>query len=202
MRVALLHPIYRPEVHGPVQRLVHGLGVELARRGHDVTLLTSHRAARAIAVEDGIRVVRSRRLPQPVPLRWHEHHVTNASNVVRRLAGSGFDLAHAFFPVDACAAQLARDWLGGPPVIFSLHRIPTRPFLVRRRYRLEMIDRAVNRADAASAPSDAAAEAVARYFGRRVDVIPAETHAVDWGAIAARYEALYARVIAARASTA
>jgi hypothetical protein len=190
MRIALLHPAYRPRGGDESARLVRDLGVELARRGHDVSVLTSDRSARGAAIEDGVRVVGSRRLPQPPPLRLHEDYITNAPNVVHRLARERFDLAHAFFHVDANAAQLARDYLGGPPVVFSVDRAPTRPYLVARRYRLELMDRAINRSDAASAVSVAVAEAVEWYFGRGVEVLAGGTAGADLT------EEVYARVLA------
>jgi phosphatidylinositol alpha-mannosyltransferase len=172
VRIALVHPTYWPEVRRGSERLIHDLGVALVTRGHDVTLLTSHGDRPSTDIEDGIRVVRSWRPPQRGPLNWYEHHVANAPNVFWRLARGRYDVAHAFFPVDAWAALAARDHAGGPPVVFSLHGIPTRAFLVKRRYRLEMIGRAVGGAEVAGALSDAAAAAVEWYFGRRPAVLP------------------------------
>lgn len=58
MRIALLHPSYWPEGRRGGERLVHYVAVGLRREGHDVTVLTSHRARTATAVEEGVTVVR------------------------------------------------------------------------------------------------------------------------------------------------
>src|SRR5829696_4981947 len=138
MRIALLHPTYWPEVRRGSERLIHDLGVSLARRGHEVTLVTSHAAPTSRAREDGIEVIRRRRLPEPRRLVFWEHHLANAPNVALTLMRERFDLAHAFYPTDAWAAVKARR-LGGPPVVFSYHGFPARPHLVERRGRIAMM---------------------------------------------------------------
>lgn len=171
MRIALLHPTYWPEVRRGSERLIHDLGVALSGRGHEVTLLTTHGAARSITIEDEIRVDRARRLPQKGPLRWYEHHITAIPPAITRLVRGHFDVAHAFFPVESWAALAARR-LGGPPVVSTLHGIPDREYLVKRRYRLEMLDRAAREAAEVSVLSEAASAEFERYFGRRPVVLP------------------------------
>ena len=63
MRIALLHPTYWPEVRRGAERLVHDLAGWLAKEGHDVTILTTHREKTSTADEDGVRVVRMWRAP-------------------------------------------------------------------------------------------------------------------------------------------
>lgn len=171
MRIALAHPTYWPEVHRGSERLLHDLGVALAGRGHEVTLLTSHPAPTTVTEEEGIEVVRSRRLPQPPTLGLHERFLGNVHNVVRRLARGRYDLVHAFFPSDAWAASAARR-LGGPPLVFSFNGIPVREFLVARRYRLEMLAHVVARAEECLVLSDAAAGVFERFLMRRPRVLP------------------------------
>ena len=55
MRIALLHPTYWPEVRRGSERLAHDLGATLARRGHDVKLITTHPSPAARSHEDGSR---------------------------------------------------------------------------------------------------------------------------------------------------
>lgn len=76
MRLALLMPSYWPEVRHGSERLVHDLGVVMARRGHEVTLITTHPGAREVRIEEGVRVIRARRLPSISPLRRYEDHLT------------------------------------------------------------------------------------------------------------------------------
>src|SRR5690349_7720548 len=136
MRIALLHPTYWPEVRRGSERLVHDVATALSRRGHEVSVLTTHRGRTELELEDGIRVMRSRRPPSLPRTGDLEYFTLNAPITALRLLQGDFDLAHAFFPVDAWAATKARR-LGGPPVAFSFHGIPDRNYLVARRRRLD-----------------------------------------------------------------
>jgi phosphatidylinositol alpha-mannosyltransferase len=170
MRIALLHPTYWPEVLRGSERIIHDLGAELASRGHHVTLITSHRGAATTAREDGIKVVRARRPPSPPGAGAYEHHLVNAPNVYRGLRDGGFDVVHAFFPVDAWVAVRMRR-RGGPPVVATLHGIPTRQYLVARRYRLEMLRAVAAGADECTVLSEAAARPFRRYLLRDPSVL-------------------------------
>ncbi len=171
MRIVLLQPTYWPEVRRGSERVVHDLGVSLAHRGHDVTLITSHRGPATAAVEEGVRVVRARRPPELPGTRAYEYHAVNAINVARHLRHGEYDVVHSFFPVDAwVAVQLRRR--GGPPVVATLHGIPTRRYLVARRYRLETLQAVVAGADECTVLSEAAADPFRRYLLRDPRVLP------------------------------
>lgn len=185
MRIALLHPTYWPEVRRGSERLVHDLGLTLAERGHDVTLITGHPGPTAVAEEDGMRVVRCRRLPKTRLARWYELHVEHAPNVVWQLLRGDFDLAHAFYTSDGWAAAKARR-LGGPPFVFSFHGIPVREYLVGRRYRLQMLTTAIRAAAATSVLSEAAAERFRRYGLGEPEVLPGGVFCADFATAAAR----------------
>ena len=179
MRIALLHPTYWPEVRRGSERLVHDLGTELAARGHEVTVLTTHEARPETASEDGMRVVRRWRPPFLRPLRWYEDHIANAPTTIWSLRRGGYDLAHAFHPADAWAAVQARRF-GGPPVIFSFHGIPVRQYLVERRYRLEMLQATISGAAATTVLSEAAAETFSRYLLHEPSVLPGGVRCADF----------------------
>lgn len=180
MRIALLHPTYWPEVRRGSERLVHDLGAALAGRGHEVTILTAHRGPPRSDLEDGVRVVRSW-APAKVPLLGlNEDHLGNVPNVLWRLLRGDHDIAHAFFLSDAWAAVKAHA-LGGPPVVFSFHGIPTREFLVGRRGRLEMMEAAVSGAEASTVLSEAAAEPFRRYLRREPRILPGGTDCARFG---------------------
>ncbi len=171
MRVALLHPTFWPEVRRGSERVIAELGATLAARGHEVTLLTTHRDRHQIGEEGGIVVDRAWRPPQLSPLRHYEHYVETVPAALARLRAGGFDVAHAFFPTDAYAAALLRE-RGGPPFTFSVHGIPTRGYLVARRYRLEMLTKVARCAGELTVLSGAAAEPVRRYLLRDPMVVP------------------------------
>ena len=171
MRIAFLHPTFWPEVRRGSERVIAELGAALAARGHEVTLLTSHRGRRETSEEGGIRIERAWRPPPLSPLRFYEHYVETLPATLARLHRGRFDVAHAFFPTDAYAAALLRG-RGGPPFVFSIHGIPTRRYLVSRRYRLEMLTRSVRAAGELTALSEAAARAVRGYLQRDPVIVP------------------------------
>lgn len=171
MRVALLTPTYWPEVRRGTERVVHDLGVALAERGHEVTVLTTHPRAQEESGEDGMRVVRSRRPPQPPGLAAHEYHLAGIPNAWLRLVRGEFDVAQAFFPTDAWAAVRARR-RGGPPVVATIHGIPVREYLVARRYRLDMHVEIARSAEECTVLSRAAARPFARYLLREPVILP------------------------------
>jgi glycosyltransferase involved in cell wall biosynthesis len=170
MRIALLHPTYWPEVRRGSERVVHDLGVTLAARGHEVTLVTSHRGPARTTIEEGMRVIRARRPPAPPGSGVYEYHLVNAPNVAAQLMRRDFDVVHAFFPVDAWVAVRLRR-RGGTPVIATLHGIPTRRYLVARRYRLEMLRAVAAGADECTVLSEAAADHFRRYLLRAPRVL-------------------------------
>lgn len=171
-RIAFLHPTYWPEVRRGSERLIHDLGAGLAARGHEVTLITSHPGRPSVSVEDGIEVIRNWRPPYMRPLRWYEDHIAETPLTAYRLWRGDYEIAHAFFPADAWAAQQVRHRLGGPPFVFTIHGIPVRKYLVERRYRLEMQLGLVRDAAETTVLSEAAAEGVRRYLLREPTVVP------------------------------
>ena len=171
LRIALVHPTYWPEVRRGSERLINGAATSLARRGHEVTILTTHPGPTSDSVEDGVRVLRSRRPPKLPRSRDQEYFVETAPIAALRLLQGDYDLAHAFFPVDAWAGVKARS-AGGPPVAFSFHGVPVRQYLVAKRRRLGLLSSAVREAGAVSVLSEAAAEPYRRYLLRDPRVLP------------------------------
>jgi glycosyltransferase involved in cell wall biosynthesis len=183
MRLALLHPTYWPEVRRGSERLTHDLGASLAARGHEVTLITSHRGARTETIEDGIRVIRGRRLPEVPGLSWYyDEHVGAIPATVRELLRGDHELVHTLYPTDAWAARLARRRFGGAPYVLSIHGILNRHFLVRRRRRLAMLEAAARDAAAVTALSEPGVAVLRRYALAPDPVI------LPGGVIAADYE--------------
>lgn len=152
------------------ERFLAELGSTLAARGHEVTLLTSHRTSTSRTIEGGMAVLRRRRPPRLPTLANHEYHLENVPNVLYGLATGRYDVAHAHFPTDAWAAIRARRW-GGPPVVCTLHGVPTREYLVARRYRLEMLRSVTAGAAALAVGSEAAARPCRAYLLRDPAVI-------------------------------
>lgn len=173
MRIALLNPTYWPEVRRGTERLVHDLAVALTRAGHEVTVLTSHRGRRSAEVEDGFRVVRSRRAPSGrLAHRGFEHHLLNGPVQAWLLVRGRYDVVHAFQLADAWAAVHVHRLLGGPPVIFSFHGIPTARSLSSRRYRMPMLRRVIEWGSAVTVLSEAAAEPFRSHLGSDPEILP------------------------------
>jgi glycosyltransferase involved in cell wall biosynthesis len=185
MRIALMNPTYWPEVRRGSERLIHDLGGALAERGHDVTVLTSHPRGGGPSREEGIRVIRSRRPPELSRIRSYEYFIATAPVAFARLLGGGYDLAHAFFPVDGWAAVKARRF-GGPPVLFSFHGTPLRQYLVARNRRLPMLRATVDAASEVSVLSQASADPYRRYLLRDPLILPGGVRSADFGLEAAR----------------
>ncbi len=172
MRIALLAPTYWPEVTRGSERVVHDLAVQLAERGHEVTLLSSHPGPGSVALEEGVHVVRDRRPQRGRRLRFYEDHVEAAPAMFARLVRGRFDVAAAFHNASAWAAVRARRF-GGPPVAFCYHGLPTRFYLVERRYRIELMRAAIEGSAATAVLSDAAATAMRRWLQCEPRVLPA-----------------------------
>ena len=190
MRIALVNPTYWPEVRRGTERLVHDLALALTRAGHEVTVLTSHPARRSTATEDGFRVLRSRRAPSGhLAGRGFEHHLLNGPVQVAHLLGGRYDVVHAFQIADAWAAVHARRVLGGPPVVFSLHGIPTAQSLRSRRYRVPMLRRVIAWASAVTVLSAAAAEPLRRHLGVDPRILPGAIFCEDFAVETERAEA-------------
>jgi phosphatidylinositol alpha-mannosyltransferase len=180
MRIALLHPTYWPEVRRGAERLVHDLAGWLTGAGHEVTVLTTHRGGARTTHEDGFRVVRAWRPPDRIlQRRAYEDYLGAIPAQALGVAQGDFDVAQGFFPVSAWAAQTARA-LGGPPVVYSKLGIPTRSYLVARRYRLPMNLSLAREAAECSVLSEAAAEPFRRYLLRDPEVIPPGVRCADF----------------------
>jgi glycosyltransferase involved in cell wall biosynthesis len=112
MRVAMTHAYCWPEVNRGGERLLHELAGALARRGHDVSILSSaSRPSRS--VEDGVRVVRLSS-PRGTGL---EQELRFSRTVFPPLLAGRFDVVHSLGVGDASASIVAA----------ALHRRLRRP---------------------------------------------------------------------------
>jgi phosphatidyl-myo-inositol alpha-mannosyltransferase len=180
VRIALLHPTYWPEVRRGAERIVNGLARWLAAEGHEVTVLTTHRSARARTTEDGVHVIRSWRPPDRLMARRaYEDFLGTIPAQAWDVSRGEYDVAHAFHSVSAWAALQAAG-RGGPPVVFTSTGITTRGYLVARRYRMDMNLTAAAGAASCSVFSEAAAVPFARYLLRTPDVIPPGVDCADF----------------------
>lgn len=171
MNVALLNPVYWPEVRRGSERFARELADGLLARGHRPRIVTSRPglpAAPRRAVEDGVEVVRVWRPPhRRLDRRLYEQHLTHVPLTYLELRRSDDDVAHALYPTDALAALR---W--GGPTVLSYMGIPHRASLANRRLRKEIVLKAARGAGAVVALSRAAAQGFARWLGVEARVIP------------------------------
>lgn len=165
-RVALLNPVYWPEVRRGSERVARDLADGLIAHGDHVRLITSHRGLPRTTVEDGLEVQRLTRPPggRRLERRMYEQHLTHVPLSYLALKRFAPDLAHPLFPTDALAAtRWGREQ--GRPVVFSFMGVPHRQGLANRRLRKEIVVRACAEADAVVALSQEAADAFGYWLG-------------------------------------
>ncbi len=166
MKVALLNPVFWPEVRRGSERVARDLADGLIAHGDRVRLITSHPGLPRTTLEDGLEVQRLTRPPGGGRLerRMYEQHLTHVPLSYLALKRFDPDVAHALFPTDALAAtRWAREQ--GKPSVFSFMGLPHRQGLANRRLRKEVVVRACAEADAVVALSQEAADAFGYWLG-------------------------------------
>jgi glycosyltransferase involved in cell wall biosynthesis len=156
LRIALLHPTYWPEVRRGAERLVHDVAAGMNAAGHRATVLTSSPGASARAVEDGIEVVRNRRLPEGLArAAGYDDRLGHLPATWRSLTAGDFDIAHSMYPMDAA---LAVRWSKRrrARTVFTITGIPRRDVLLGRLWRRRAWKLAVRSSDAVVVLSEAA----------------------------------------------
>ena len=171
IRAALLTFGFWPEIQRGGERIVHDLGVELARLGHRPRVITSHPGPPRTSVEDGVPVVRHWRPPEaPLRLRKIEEHLSHIPFTYASLRAGDYDVANAFYPTDALAAVRWSERTGRP-AIFSHTGSPERDHISNRRLRLKVLERATRGSTAVTALSAAARDNIWRWLGVEARVI-------------------------------
>jgi glycosyltransferase involved in cell wall biosynthesis len=166
-RIALLHPCYWPEVQRGSERYIHDLAAGLGRNGHRPELLTSRPGKPGKDTVDGLPVVYNRRpREQWLRDRGFDDFWSHVPFAYRSLARGDYDLAHAFYPTDAIAANR---WAKRTrkPAIFSVMGIPN-PLI---KIRLDAQPRAARGASAVTVDSRAVADAFFYRWGIETRVV-------------------------------
>jgi glycosyltransferase involved in cell wall biosynthesis len=167
LRVALLAPVYWPEVRRGGERLLRDLADGLIARGHRPRLITSHPGRPSRAAEDGLEVIRHWRPPAGrLRRRAFEDHLTHLPFSYASLARGDDDVAHATYVGDAVVAARARK-----PAVFGVLGAADRAYLVKRRRRVELWLEAARGCDAVTVLSEAAAGVLRRDLGLDTRVI-------------------------------
>ena len=133
-----------------------------------------HARAAAEALDDAMLVrARGVRVAERVlRQRGFAAGLTEIPTILATLACGGFDVAHAFTPLDAVAAL---EWRrrAGRPVVFTCAEPIGRENVADRRLRLWTLRRAVEESDALLATDDGVRTGLERWFGASARVIAA-----------------------------
>ena len=161
LRVALLNPYFWPEVRRGSERVIRDLSNGLVAAGHEPLLITGTHGRSSRSLENGLLVIRNRRLPDGIVRRaGYGEPVGQVPGAALALARSSPELAHAFYSSDALAAlEWAR--LRSRPFVFSAMGLPLESLIRAKRLRLWAWRRIVARADAVVVLSAAAQTAIA-----------------------------------------
>ena len=172
LRVALLNPVYWPEVRRGSERFARELADGLLARGQRPRLIAGHAGALPrTALEDGLLVTRVPRAPEGrLERRMFERHLTHVPFAYAALRAGDDHLAHALHHTSALAAARWKARTGRPLVLSGMGT-PHRETLATRRGRIQIVERALRAADAVVALSETAARAFERWLGVRPRVI-------------------------------
>jgi glycosyltransferase involved in cell wall biosynthesis len=178
LRVAMLTPVFWPEVRRGGERMIHELSTGLIARGHSPLVITGHTGLPQRGIEDGVPILRVPRGPENrLDRREFEHYLTHlpASNMALRLRR--YDLAHAWYVTDAIVAARWRARTGRPAV-FSYLGIPDHHGLFLKRRRLELTLAAIGGCDVTVALGHYVASEFRRWLGVDPPVIhpPVDVH--------------------------
>lgn len=160
MRIALVHHSYGTEWAGAAGPLVAELARSLREAGHEPAILGSRAGPTRRETDDGVALIRLGRLPEwPLRARGFDGPLTHVPELLRELAGGGYDVAHAFSPQDAAAAAY-----GPAPVVFTPSEPPRREALAERRLRLRAWEAAIRPPNVVVVPSEGHRQAVRRWL--------------------------------------
>lgn len=161
MRIAFTHAFCWPEVRRGAERFVPALGAALARRGHEVTHLSSAwEPGREEA--DGVATVRLRRFFHDID----RHEADFGRRVLPYLLKERFDAVHSLGRRDAVASIRAARVRRGRTVVTDLG-IPDRAYWARRSAREgRAVEKVVAGIDVYTGMSRTAVDALQREYGR------------------------------------
>ncbi len=176
MHVALLNPVFWPEVRRGSERFARELADGLLAQGHEVSLITSVPRLRDTGTTDEqglnvIRVFRPNAIEHRLRRRLFEEHLAHLPFTFGALTQLDPDVAHALYPTDALAA-LRWKQRTQRPVVHSYMGIPHRQSLANRRRRKEIVTKVCREADATVALSDIAQQGFRHWLGVDAQVIP------------------------------
>lgn len=168
MRIAITNPTNWPWVRRGAERFINELAVFLARRGHDVTVISAKPGAGEIRQDDGYTTILHRRLWHPAMARAgvQEFHTFLVTLLAHFLRHRRYDVVHCCTFVDGFAASLARRRTGIPAVLMVNGMRPKVPYIRSISTGGRIFGRAVAQADEVIALSGYMQSYLEHQFGR------------------------------------
>jgi phosphatidylinositol alpha-mannosyltransferase len=171
LHVALLNFAYWPEVQRGNERIVHDLAGGLAKRGNQVSVVTSHPSRPRRTSEDGVDVVRLWRPPDRLlTARRIQENLTHVPSAYLELRRSRPQIGHAFFITDALATSRWAGRYRGKSV-YTMTGIAGRHNVSNVRGRRRLFEIATRCSDAVTVLSEAAQDQMWRWLGVEAHVI-------------------------------
>jgi phosphatidyl-myo-inositol alpha-mannosyltransferase len=167
VRLLFTIPDFWPHVRRGSERLVNDLAREMARRGHEVTVVTRDPAGRGEVVREGRVTVRYQPAPNGGLVRRLGWDDLEAFSLTAFLAGlrESADVMHAFYFTDAYGLSLAAP-ITRRPLVISFHGPPGRAYWERVAPRSHAwLTRAMARARAVAVISEDSARRMLSEYG-------------------------------------
>src|SRR4051794_12570742 len=168
MRIAITNPTNWPWIRRGAERFINELALFLARRGHEVTVISAKPGKAEVRRDNGYTTVLHRRLwhPAMASLGVHEFHVFSATLLGHFLRYQQYDVVHACTFVDALTAAVARRRTGIPTVLWVNGMRPKVQYIRSISTGGRIFQRAVTEADQVIALSGYMQSYLERRFGR------------------------------------
>ena len=185
MRIAFTHAFCWPEVRRGAERFIQELGAALARRGHEVTILSSGWDA-TTTVDDGVRTVRLARRHED---GW-AHEADFGRRVLPHLLRGRYDAVHSMGRRDAMASIRAARLRRSRRTVITDLGLPSRAFWVTHGKEARVVERVVRGIDVYSCMSRFALDYLERDYHRTDGVVVPGGVALDAFAPAPAREAV------------
>lgn len=167
MRIAYTHPHCWPDVRRGGERYLHELAAAATRHGHDVTILSQSSTVPGVRREEGVEVVRLRRVRGGPGLVERGF----GPRVLPRLLRGRYDVVHSLMPSDAVAAIAAQRLGRVARTVYTNLGIPDHKYAHRHDRRWHQL--VMRHGEVYTCLSAAAADALERTFDRRPAITPA-----------------------------
>jgi phosphatidylinositol alpha-mannosyltransferase len=170
VRIAFPYPSYWPYVRRGAERCIHDLSTHLARRGHDVEIITSAPGRPRVAFDGDVKVTYLRQVSHPLMYRYLPRFriAVYGADASRHLVRERPDVAHLLSFSYVNLAPVLRAWLDMPFVF----QVIMRNHYWTTRYQRFMYGNLVRSADLVCALTQGGAEAITQQYGVPCEVLP------------------------------